>query len=471
MIKWARWGFLPALVLLVPSVVLAADPTVKDVAQAVDTVWVAVTAFLVFFMQAGFALLEAGSTRMKNAGHIAGKNILSFGLAALVFWAVGFAISFGQGNAFVGTQGWFLNVSDDMVNQVFGSLSYSDVPLGAKYMFEVVFAGVSLAIFWGGIAERAKLIVYFIFGILFSALIYPVVAHWIWGGGWLSGLGMQDFAGSTVVHLQGGVAALVGAMLLGPRIGKYGKDGSVHSLPGHNTVYSVLGVIILWFGWFGFNPGSTLSALNVSFAYIAMTTNLAAAAGGVAALLTAWAVLGKPDIPMMLNGVLAALVAITASCAFVEPWAAVVIGAVAGVVMVLSVQFFERVARVDDPVGAFSVHGVAGIWGTLSTGFFASPDLVKSVGVGAPGLFYGGGLHQLGVQAAGVLAAGVYVFVVSFIILYAIKATVGLRISREEEIIGLDVSEHGASGYPEQLPHGGEFSQGGSSGTRATPTA
>lgn len=472
MVRLARWGMVPAFLLLAPSVALAADPTIKDVVRAVDTVWVAVAAFLVFLMQAGFALLEAGSTRMKNAGHIAGKNILSFALAALAFWAVGFAISFGQGNSWFGTQGWFLNVPDEAVDQVFQSLSYSDVPLGAKFMFEVVFAGVSLAIFWGGIAERAKLIVYFIFGILFSAVIYPVVAHWIWGGGWLSGLGMQDFAGSTVVHLQGGTAALVGAMLLGPRIGKYNKDGSVNPLPGHNMVYSVLGVIILWFGWFGFNPGSTLSAMNISFAYVAMTTNLAAAAGAVAALLTAWVVMGKPDIPMMLNGVLAALVAITASCAFVAPWAAVVIGAIAGIITVLSMLFFDRVVKVDDPVGAFSVHGVAGIWGTLSTGFFATPDLVQAVGVGSPGLFYGGGLHQLGVQALGVLAAGLYVLVVSFIVLYLIKVTVGLRISREEEIIGLDVSEHGASGYPEQLPHGGEFSVGGSgSHNSISPTA
>jgi ammonium transporter, Amt family len=444
--------------LVTPGVAFAADePTVKDAIQAVDAVWVLVAAVLVFLMQAGFALLEAGATRMKNAGHIAGKNILSFALVTLVFWAVGFAISFGQGNHFIGTSGWFLHVADEKVNDIFASLSFSNVPLGAKFLFQVVFAGVSLAIMWGGIAERAKLIVYFVFGTLFTAVIYPVVAHWVWGGGWLSTLGMQDFAGSTVVHLQGGVAALVGAILLGPRIGKYNPDGTSNVILGHNTVYSVLGVIILWFGWFGFNAGSTLMANGVFFPYVAMTTNLAAAAGAVAALLTAWFVLRKPDIGYMLNGVLAALVAITASCAFVKPWAAVVIGALAGVFMVLSVLFFDRVLRIDDPVGAFSVHGMAGIWGTLSTGFFAAPDLVEKLGVGQPGLFYGGGWHQLGVQFLGIAVSFAFVFLASWIILSAIKATVGLRISREEEIIGLDVSEHGVSGYPEQLPHGGDY--------------
>lgn len=427
-----------------------------------NTVWVIVAFLLVFFMQAGFALLEAGATRMKNAGHIAGKNVLSFAIASLVFWAVGFALSFGDGNSFFGMTGWFVDVSNPHSGDGFSALGSSSVPLAAKFLFQLVFAGVSLAIMWGGIAERAKLIVYFVFGALFIGAIYPVIAHWVWGGGWLAELGMQDFAGSTVVHLQGGVAALVGALLLGPRIGKYNKDGTTNLIPGHNTVYSVLGVIILWFGWFGFNAGSTLSAEGDFFAYIALTTNLAAAAGAVAALLTAWLVLGKPDIGYMLNGVLAALVAITASCAFVKPWAAIVIGALAGFFMVFSVLYFDRVAKVDDPVGAFSVHGVAGIWGTLSTGFFAAPDLVEKTGVGKPGLFYGGGLAQLGVQALGLVASFAFVFAASFLVMYAIKKTVGLRITREEEIIGLDISEHGASGYPEQLPHGGTYHQASS---------
>lgn len=420
-----------------------------------DAVWVFLAFALVFFMQAGFALLEAGATRMKNAGHVAGKNILSFALATLAFWAVGFGLSFGDGNAFFGTTGFFVDVLDEKAGKAFSSLAWADVPLAAKFLFQVAFVGVSLAIVWGGLAERAKLMVYLLFGTAFSGLIYPVIAHWVWGGGWLAKLGMQDFAGSTVVHLQGGVAALVGAILLGPRIGKYNKDGTANAIPGHNAVYGVLGVLILWFGWFGFNAGSTMTAQGALFAYVALTTLLATAAGALGALFAAWAVLGKPDIWYMLNGVLAALVAITAACAFVKPWAAVVIGAVAGVVMVFSVLLFERVLKIDDPVGAFSVHGVAGIWGTLSTGLFAAPDLVAQLGVGQPGLFYGGGLHQLGVQFLGVAVSIAYVWVASFLVFGLLKATVGLRIRREEELIGLDISEHGVSGYPEQLPNGG----------------
>ncbi|UOF90276.1 ammonium transporter [Fodinisporobacter ferrooxydans] len=434
-------------------------PSMKELVQGVDTIWVIVAAVLVFFMQAGFALLEAGSTRMKNAGHIAGKQILSFAIVTVVFWICGFGIAFGTGNNFMGTSGWFMHVEASKIDQVFSSLSFSDVPIGAKFLFEVVFAGVSLAIMWGGLAERAKLAVYFLFGIVFSAFIYPVVGHWVWGGGWLGSVGMQDFAGSTVVHLVGGTAALVGAILLGPRLGKYNKDGSSNTIYGHNQVYSVLGVIILWLGWFGFNPGSTLGLDKSFFAYVAYTTNLAAAAGAIGALVTAWIVLGKPDITYMLNGVLAALVAITASCAFVHPWAALVIGGLAGIFMVFSVQLFDKVFRIDDPIGAFSVHGVAGIWGTLSTGFFAAPDLVNKVGVGKAGLFYGGGFHQLWVQFYGVAIAFGFVFVTSFIAMYLIKITVGLRVPKEEELIGLDIAEHGTSGYPEQLPSDYSFAK------------
>ena len=454
---WIGASLASLAMLFFPGVASAAEPTTTDLLTSMNMLWVMVAFLVVFFMQAGFALLEAGATRMKNAGHIAGKNVLSFAIATLVFWAVGFGLSFGDGNAFFGTTGWFVDAGDPAAGEEFSALSGSSVSLAMKFLFQLAFAGVSLAIMWGGIAERAKLIVYFVFGALFIGVIYPVIAHWVWGGGWLAELGMQDFAGSTVVHLQGGVAALVGALLLGPRIGKYNKDGTTNLIPGHNTVYSVLGVIILWFGWFGFNAGSTLSADGDFFTYIALTTNLAAAAGAVAALLTAWLVIGKPDIGYMLNGVLAALVAITAACAFVEPWAAVVIGALAGMFMVFSVLFFDRVVKVDDPVGAFSVHGVAGIWGTLATGFFAAPELVEKTGVGKAGLFYGGGLEQLGVQALGLVASFAYVLVTSFLVMYAIKKTVGLRITREEEVIGLDISEHGASGYPEQLPHGGTY--------------
>jgi Amt family ammonium transporter len=429
-------------------------PTKQDVAM--DTIWVIVAAVLVMFMQAGFAMLECGFSRAKNAGHTAMKNLLVFAVSSLVFWAVGFAVCFGTGNALVGTSGWFLSVAADKVNEVFASLSFSSVPVGAKYLFEVVFCAVSLAIVWGGMAERTKLIVYLVFGAIFSAAIYPVVGHWIWGGGWLSGLGMQDFAGSTVVHLQGASAALAGAILLGPRIGKFTKSGKANALLGHNIPFVILGTIILWFGWFGFNPGSTLSALNPEpgyFAYIALTTNLAAAAGVLAGLLVAWWVIGNPDMTMAANGALAALVAITASCAFVDPWAAVVIGAGAGTIAVLGVMAIDRL-KIDDPVGAVSVHGMAGIWGTLANGLFATPERVKLLAVGQPGLVYGGGFHQLMVQLAGVLASFAYVFVASMVVFYALKLTIGLRVSAEEELEGLDLSEHGILGYPEHPQQG-----------------
>ncbi|WP_155837505.1 ammonium transporter [Aneurinibacillus terranovensis] len=416
----------------------------------IDPFYTFVAAILVISMQAGFALLEAGSTRMKNAGHVAGKQVLSFAIASICFWLFGFAITFGDGNSFIGLSGWMLNVPDSQVDKVFSSLSWAHVPLSLKFLFQLSFAAVSLAIAWGGFAERAKLSVYFVFGTLFTIVIYPVIGHWVWGGGWLGQMGMQDFAGSTVVHLQGGIAALVATLLLGPRIGKFTSKGKPNLLPGHNQVYSVLGAIVLWVGWFGFNPGSTLSVKDGFFGYIALTTNLATAAGAVAAMLIAWAVLGKADITSMINGVLAALVAITASCAFVEPWASVVIGALAGIITFFTSLYFER-KGIDDPICAFSVHGIAGIWGTISTGFFASPRLVKATGVGNAGLFYGGGWHQLLVQITGVLGATLYVAVVSFVILYVLKLVMGLRVTAEEEIIGLDLSEHGAYGYPEHL--------------------
>jgi Amt family ammonium transporter len=446
------------MVLLFPTFAFAADATVPQLQSAIDSVWVMFAAVLVIFMQAGFALLEAGSTRMKNAGHVAGKTILTFGICALAFWAIGFGFAFGDGanfasNNIIGTSGFFFQgAAAEAAGAFNGSLGFSDVHIGIKFLFQLAFAGVSLAIAWGGFAERGKLPVYFIFGTLFTIFIYPVVAHWVWGGGWLSKIGMQDFAGSTVVHLQGATAALVATILLKPRIGKFNKDGSANMIPGHNQVLTVLGVIILWIGWFGFNPGSTLSAMgDAYFGYIALTTNMAAAAGGVAALVVSWMYFGKSDIPSMLNGVLAALVAITASCAYVDTWAAIVIGAVAGIVTFFTAQWFEKMG-LDDPIYAFSVHGIAGVWGTLSNGLFANPDLINTNAlVGEGGLFYGGGFHQLGVQALGVAGAFVFVAVLSFIILGIIKVTIGLRVTEEEEIIGLDLSEHGTYGYPEQM--------------------
>src|SRR5881296_570976 len=342
----------------------------KDLLIAANTVWVVVAAVLVMFMQAGFAFLEAGLTRMKNAAHIAGKNVLIFGICSLVYWAVGFGIAFGDGNSVVGTHGFVPSVDSLLAVGQKPFDWFSEIPGAAGYLFEVVFAGVSLAIVWGAMAERAKLWVYFAFGVCFT-LIYSVTSHWIWhAGGWLFGLGMQDFAGSTVVHYQGALAALAGALLLGPRIGKFGADGRANPIPGHNMPYAVLGTLILWFGWFGFNPGSTLSVDFGGFgyfAYVAMTTNIAAAA--------------------------AALGAITTASGYVAPWAAIVIGLVSGFIAVVGVIAVERIG-IDDPIGAVAVHGMAGVWGTLATGIFAVPSLAGTLATGRGGLLYTGDLHQ-----------------------------------------------------------------------------
>ena len=422
-----------------------------DLLVAASTIWVVIAAVLVMFMQAGFAFLEAGLTRMKNAGHIAGKNVLIFAIASLVYWAVGFGLAFGDGNAIVGTHGFFPSVGQltSVGQKPFDW--FTEVPGAAGYLFEVVFAGVSLAIVWGAMAERAKLWVYFAFGLIFT-LIYSVASHWIWSPhGWLFGRGMQDFAGSTVVHFQGALAGLAGALILGPRIGKFGKDGRANPIPGHNLPYAVLGTLILWFGWFGFNPGSTLGVDYGGFgyfSYVAVTTNIAAAAGALGGVTTAWIVLRKPDISMMLNGVLAALVAITAASGFVAPWAAIVIGLVSGFIAVVGVIAVERVG-IDDPIGAVAVHGMSGVWGTLATGLFAVPILAKNLGTGQGGLVYTGSFHQLGVQALGVAAIGVFTFSASYGSLWTMNKLWGIRVEHETETAGLDVSEHGMWGYPE----------------------
>src|SRR3982750_2819276 len=346
----------------------------SDLLIAANTLWVVVAAVLVMFMQAGVAFLEAGLTRMKNAAHIAGKNVLVFGVATLVYWLVGFGLAFGSGNGVVGLHGFPPSADSLLAVGKAPFTAFTGIPGAAGWLFEVVFAGVSLAIVWGAMAERAKLWVYFAFGAIFT-VVYSLVSHWIWApGGWLQRFGMQDFAGSTVVHYQGALAALAGALLLGPRIGKFGHAGRANAIPGHNMPYAVLGTLILWFGWFGFNPGSTLGVVTGGhvgfFGYVALTTNLAAAAGAVSGAITAWLVLRKPDISMMLNGVLAALVAVTAASGFVAPWAAVVIGLVSGVIAVVGVLWVERIG-IDDPIGAVAVHGMSGVWGTLATGVFA----------------------------------------------------------------------------------------------------
>ncbi|MED1603750.1 ammonium transporter [Cytobacillus kochii] len=407
-----------------------------------NSVWTMIAAILVIFMIGGFILLEAGSTRMKNAGHITGKTIFTVGLTFLVFWAVGYGFIFGgNANFFVGMTDFFYSGAES------GDSGLSDTVF---FVFQSAFAAIAVCIALGGFAERAKFPVYVVFTILFSAVIYPVVAHWIWGGGWLAGHEKQDFAGSTVVHLTGAMAALAATILLKPRIGKFNKDGSSNNIAGHNQVYTSLAVLILWVGWFGFNAGSTTSVDGAFFGFVALNTNLAAAMGAVAALAISWVVLGKSDIVTTLNGALAGLVAITASCAFVEPWAAVVIGLVAGLLVFFSVKFFDKM-KIDDPIFALSVHGAAGVWGTLSTGFFATPELAEQV-TGQAGLFYGGGFGQLGVQALGVVTSGLFAFVASFVILFVMKKMMnGLRVSEEEEVMGLDMSEHGSYGYPEEF--------------------
>jgi Amt family ammonium transporter len=432
--------------------VLSAAIANKDLLIAASTIWVVITAVLVMFMQAGFAFLEAGLTRMKNAGHIAGKNVLIFAVCSIVYWAVGFGLAFGGGNGIIGTEGFFPSVDTLVAVGAKPFDWFSEIPGAAGYLFEVVFAGVSLAIVGGALAERAKLWVYFVFGILFTA-IYSVTSHWIWSPhGWLFSKGMQDFAGSTVVHYQGALAGLAGALILGPRIGKFGHDGRANPIPGHNIPYAVLGTIILWFGWFGFNPGSTLSVHSGTtfgfFAYVATTTNIAAAAGGLGGFMTAWIVLKKPDISMMLNGVLAALVAITAASGFVAPWACIVIGLVSGVIAVVGVIFVERIG-IDDPIGAVAVHGMSGVWGTLACGLFTVPSLASKLATGSGGLVYSGSFHQLGIQALGLVSVGAWTFGASFAILWTLHKLFGIRVDEEAETLGLDVSEHGMWGYPE----------------------
>src|SRR5918911_1291131 len=433
------------LVLALPALALAQDgPTVADLSLAMDTVWVLVAAVLVLFMQAGFAMLEVGFSRMKNVGSVVAKILVNLAIAALLFWAVGFAFAFGTGNAIIGTEGWFLAAAPDQVNAVYSGLSWTQVPLSAKFLFQVAFCAVSLAVVWGTMLERTKFAVYLVFAVVFAGLIYPMVGHWIWGGGWLTDLGMQDFAGSTVVHLSGAMAALAGTLLLGPRLGKYDDTGRPVTIPGHNMPLAVLGVLILWIGWWGFNPGSTMAA-TPQIADIALTTNLAAAAGVLGAMGMSYLYRRNIDVGMGGNGAIAALVAITAPCAFVASWASIVIGFVAGVVMYTTLAYVDRIG-VDDPLGAIAAHGMGGIWGTLSAGLFTTPELAA---IGQPGLFYGGGLYQLGVQALGIVAAGGFVFTSSFMVFAILKATIGIRVKPDQELDGLDIHEHGVYGYPD----------------------
>lgn len=419
----------------------AQDVDVKELAKSLDIVWVLAAAALVFFMQAGFAMVEAGLTRTKNAANIVMKNLSDFTIGTIAYWLVGFAIMFGAGNALFGKTG-FLSPANGF-----------DLPLPTPvfFIFQVVFAGTAATIVSGAVAERMKFVSYLIVSFAMSALIYPVVGHWIWGGGWLGSRAVpfHDFAGSTVVHLTGGMAGLMGALLLGPRLGKYGRNREPQALPGHSIPLAMLGVFVLWFGWFGFNGGSTLAASGVGdlIGHVLLTTNLAAAAGGAVATLVIWVVSGKPDVAMAGNGALAGLVGITAGCAFVGPVAALAVGVAAGALVVGSVLFFDRIG-VDDPVGAISVHAVCGILGTIWVGLFADPDLTLN---GSAGLLMGGGAALLTTQIIGVLAVVAWVAAAAGLVFGVLRVTVGIRVSRDEEIEGLDIHEHGMWGYPELM--------------------
>lgn len=416
------------------------NKSLGDTSFALDTVWVLITAFLVMWMQAGFALVECGLTRAKNAVNICMKNLLDFCFGSLTFWIMGFSIMFGGANMFWGgLKGMFLDTAEP-----FESLSWTTVPLDAKFFFQLVFAATTATIVSGAMAERTKFVSYMIYSAIVSAVIYPISGHWIWGGGWLADNNFWDFAGSTVVHSCGGWLSLVGAFILGPRIGKFAADGSPRAIPGHNLVLVTLGVFILWLGWFGFNPGSTMSADGNLIAIITVNTNAAAAMAAIAALFTARIMFGKWEGTMALNGALAGLVAITCPCAWVTIGSSVIIGLIAGILVVLSVVGIERFLKVDDPVGAISVHGVCGAWGTLSLGLF-------SIGTGdsspLPGLFKGGDASQLVAQAIGVGAVFLWAVVTGAVLFLAIKHTVGLRVSPDEEREGLDFGEHGNEAY------------------------
>lgn len=401
-----------------------------DTNMAIDTLWVLLGGILVFWMQAGFAMVETGFTRSKNAGNIIMKNLMDFALGSLIYWIVGFGIMFGKDAlGIIGIPGFFAdgtaeNAADSINNYAF-------------LFFQTVFCATAATIVSGAMAERTKFISYCIYSAVISAVIYPIAGHWIWGGGWLAQLGFHDFAGSTAVHSIGGWCALVGATILGPRIGKYTKEGKSNAIPGHSLTLGALGVFILWMGWFGFNPASSLGitgdgALELS-SRVFITTNLAAAAAAAVTMIVTWLKYGKPDVSMTLNGVLAGLVAITAGCDVVSPAGAAIIGIASAFAMVYGIEFVDKVLKVDDPVGAIGVHCINGVVGTILTGAFAVEG----------GLFYGGGFKFFGVQCLGVAAVAIWSIATATILFKAIKATIGLRVSREEEIRGLDIEEHG----------------------------
>jgi Amt family ammonium transporter len=418
---------------LVPSSVLVAAQGTPEF-DALSTLWILLAAILVFFMQAGFSVLEAGLVRTKNAGNVLMKNLLDFCFAALGYFVFGYAIMYGTEGLLFGTRGWFLAGAESPV---------AGLPLEVFWLFQAVFAGAAATIVAGAVAERMNFTAYLAYSFILSAFIYPVVGHWVWGGGWLSDLGFHDFAGSTVVHAVGGVSGLVGAWLLGPRIGKYNKDGSPNAIAGHSLPLASLGVFILWFGWYGFNAGSTLGMGEPDVvARVAINTTLAPSIGAVLAMVVSWVKYGKPDLMLSLNGALAGLVGITAPCAAVSPGAAIWIGAIAGLLVIFAIEWIDMI-RVDDPVGAVAVHGICGIWGTLAVGLWG----LEAYGATADGLFMGGGFGALGTQALGVIACVSFTAAAMFVVFKAIDSVLGLRVSHETELRGLDLDEHGIESY------------------------
>jgi Amt family ammonium transporter len=485
--SWTKLALTAGLLAAVPS--FAADaaataapaiPKMSDLASmrvGLDTVWVLVTAMLVFWMNAGFALVESGLCRSKNCVNILAKNFIVFAASTISFWVVGWGLMFGDGTPFVGTQGLFFvsgadnspalgeayaamnPYSTDKYAGVYSAINWTPVPLWAKFFFQLVFAGTAATIVSGAVAERIKFGAFLIFSFLLVAFVYPVTGHWIWGGGLLGSANFRDFAGSTVVHSVGGWAALAGVIVLGPRLGKF-KDGKIHPIPGHNMTSAALGVLILWLGWFGFNPGSTMAAGDgKAIAHVLVNTNMAAATGSLGALVTAWILLKKPDLSMILNGCLAGLVAITAPCAFVTITSGAIIGLIAGVLVVLAVIFFDKV-KLDDPVGALAVHLVNGVFGTLALGLFYSYDVASNIAALPPVDAAGktipaeqwGAMAQTMVQLKGIVYVGGFVFVISLVIWYVLKAAMGIRVSAEEETEGLDIGEHGNEAYPDFTP-------------------
>ncbi len=423
-------------ILAVPNLAIAQDAATDGGPSwnALDTFWVLFAAFLVFFMQAGFGMVEAGLIRSKNAANVLMKNVMDFCFAALGYFIFGYAIMYGSAGLIFGTEGWLL---------VGATTPVDGLPIEAFWLFQAVFAGTAATIVSGAMAERMKFVAYLTYPFLLTAFIYPVTGHWVWGGGWLADLGFYDFAGSTVVHAVGGTAALVGAWLLGPRIGRFNPNGTPNAIAGHNLPLVTIGVFILWFGWYGFNAGSTLGLGEPDVvARVAMNTTLAAAAGAIAAMVTAWIKFGKPDLTIALNGALAGLVGITAPCAVVGPGGSIFIGFIAGVLVVFGITWLNAF-QIDDPVGAIPVHGLCGIWGTAAVGIFGR------AGLGAPsdGLFYGGGFGPLGTQFLGIVACLGFTAVAMWVVFKAIDATIGLRVSRETELRGLDLDEHGVESY------------------------